>query len=327
MGVSVREYTSEGHRLLLAAPYSPSEIARLATVARPRVSEWRSGRVKPSQEDRQKLQAAIGIPARMWDAAPIVQAPPQPTTGPAPAPAPRAPAASSPDLDADLSDPELAGMGLEGLERFSKAILARLGGLTPKDQIRAIEVAGRLVTVHEQLRLKSVDARREYLDSPEFRRDAAILSAAFPVPAAEFRAQLSRFGVELPPPPADTVAGDGLQGAPTSAEDVEELLGELAVAADLRTRGEPHLALAHVLALGLDIHADAIAAIVLDDPALMGRFLAALEPVDEARIRGAIERLAAIRTVRAMPEAERGKVVDLLRSIGQNDVAEAVAHG
>jgi transcriptional regulator with XRE-family HTH domain len=326
VGVTVREFTSEGHRLLLAAPYSPSEIARLANIARPRVSDWRAGRVKPTTDDRQKLQTAVGIPARAWDAPPLFQAPPQPTaTPPSMASDTRPPAPSSPELDDDLSDPEIAGMGLEGLERFSKAILARLTGLTPKDQIRAIEVAGRLVTVHEQLRLKSVDARRTYLGSAEFRRDVATLSAAIPASASEFRAQLARFGVDLPPPPTAAVAGDGLQDAPTTADDVEELLGELAVAADLRTRGEPHLALAHVLALGLDVHADAIAAVVLDDPTLMGRFLAALEPVDEARIRGAIERLAAIRSVRAMAEEPRAKVAALLRTIGESDLAEVIA--
>lgn len=316
MTADVREFTSEGHRLLLASTYSPAEIARLTSVRRQRVSDWRSGRMKPAADDRAKLERAIGVPARAWDMTPTVAAPPM--SDPLP---PSAMADDDDSADA-LQGSDLRGLGLDALARIAESMRAVATSAPPLSplKLKALEAEARAVAVHEALRQKSTDARDEYFASGEFRRDVALLAGAFPDRAEAFRDRLARLGVEIPAIAIVTTASN--VEAPSTLEDIDELIAELVVAQDLRTKGEKHLALAHTLGLSLDVHADAIASILLEHDDKLPGFLALLEPVDAAPIRSAIERRMLVHDVRAAPTREN--VAELLRRLGHDDVAREI---
>ena len=325
MTVEVREYTSEGHRLLLASSYSPAEIAKLAGLARQRVSEWRKGQKRPDAEARAALERAIGVPARSWDAAPQVRAP-EATARAAVVGAPSAlaaPPASSEALESGEGQ-DLAALGLPGLE----ALLARLRAveptLPPRERIQVMREQARVLAVHEQLRQRDADAREGFLRSPAFRDDVRTLVAALPgVTASALRGALSRLGIDLPEPAAAESVGQ--TEPPGSVEDLEELLDELGVAKTFRDRGEPALALAHTAALGLDVHAGAIAVLLVDHGDLAARLLDALEGPDARIVRAALEKRMALRDVQAFGAPERVAVAELLRQLGHADVAAEIA--
>ena len=94
----------------------------------------------------------------------------------------------------------------------------------------------------------------------------------------------------------------------------------------MRDAKEPGLALAHTLGLGLDVHADAIAGLVLDDARRTTRLLSLLAetPSDELLIRSAIERAHAVRDVTRLPPKARQPVARLLALLGHPDVARAI---
>jgi transcriptional regulator with XRE-family HTH domain len=83
MAMQVLQFTTEGHRLLVESFYRPAEVARLAGVARQRVSEWRAGQKRPVAEARSALERAIGIPSRAWVSPPLRREPRRPADVPA----------------------------------------------------------------------------------------------------------------------------------------------------------------------------------------------------------------------------------------------------
>jgi hypothetical protein len=133
---------------------------------------------------------------------------------------------------------------------------------------------------------------------------------------------MARLGVNLPAP---ETGGEDTGDAPATLADVEDIIRELAVAADFRTRGEPALALAHTMALGLEIHADSIARIVAEHPVTATRLLDAVDGADETLIRAALERRMAIKAVASLPREARGHIAELLKLLGHDDVAKEVA--
>lgn len=321
MTVQVREFTTDGHRLLWELPYSPAEVARLAGLARQRVSEWRSGRKRPDPEARQALERAVGIPVRAWEAPAMRRAPA------ATPPLPAVPAAAQ-DVPGEVNRLEtvdlpadLPSLGLAGLEALAKRVRALEPTLPPRERVTALQAEARILAVHEQLRLKAANAREDYLRSPEFLSEVRALLAVVPSSADELRAHLARLGVVLPAAPSTSSTVDE---PPTTVDDVDELLRELETARGFREAKEPALALAHVLGLGLDDHADAIAKIVVDDPGRSARLLSLLEGSDERIIRGAIERQMAIRDVVALPPDARRVVAELLFALGHGDVARKI---
>ena len=325
MTVQVREFTTEGHRLLWELEYSPAEVAKLAGIARQRVSEWRSGRKRPDLEARQALERAVGIPARTWEAPPMrrepAAAPPAPAVQPPPAAAQEAKEAASPG-PIDLAAVDLPSLGLAGLEALAKRLRALEPSLPPRERVSALQAEARVVAVHEQLRQRSADARTEYLRSPDFLAEVRALLAVVPSSADELRTHLARLGVSLPPAPA--TSGAAVEEPPATAEDVDDLIRELQTAAGFRAAKEPGLALAHVLGLGLDEHADAIAAIIVDDANRSARLLSLLDGADERIIRTALERQMAVRDVAALPPEARRVVAELLFALGHQDLARKI---
>lgn len=314
MTVEIREYMSEGHRLLCESAYSPAEIANLSKLARQRVSEWRSGRKRPDDDARAALERAIGIPARAWDAAPVRRTP----AAPAP-PGPPPPRPSNPDeVPFDLPN-DLPSLGLEGLERLARRLANLETTLQARDRLRCVEAQARVVVAHEGLRQKLEDARRDYLASPEFAADVRALGAAIPGAVADLRASLAVLGVEVAVPDAPAVVAVG-----DAPESLEELLEELQVGEGFRKAGEVALARAHVAGLGLDLHADAIASMLLARPELAPQVLELLEPGDAACLRRATERAMAVTGVKGLSIEARGIVATLLKHIGHEDLAEEV---
>ena len=283
MTVQVHEFTTEGHRLLVESPYSPAEIAKLAGIARQRVSEWRSGRKRPDGEARAALERAIGIPARTWEAPPVRREPtPKPEASPAtPASAAHDTPGKATSVPLDLEGVDLAGLGLEGLAGLVLRIRALEPTLPPRDRVTALQSEARVLQMHETLRQRAADARAEWLTSAEFLAEVRSLVAVVPPPAAELRAHL---GVAK----------------------------------------EPALALAHVLGLGLDEHADAIAALVVDDSPRTARLLSLLEGADERIIRSALERQMAMRDALALPQEARTVVCNLLSALGHQALARTL---
>jgi hypothetical protein len=147
------------------------------------------------------------------------------------------------------------------------------------------------------------------------------LLAVVPGPAEALRVHLGRLGIALPAPPTAAAVAEE---PPASVEDVDDLILELETAEGFRTAKEPALALAHTLGLNLDTHADAIAALVVDDTARASRMLALLEGPDERIIRAAIERAMAVRDVAALPTEVRRVVAELLVQLGHGDVARKI---
>jgi transcriptional regulator with XRE-family HTH domain len=222
MAIDVVAFSTEGHRLLMACPLSPADIARKADVPRQRVSQWRTGRSRPSGEAREALERAIGISATSWDAPPVAQPGGPKTVPPSPPVVDDAPV----DLGALDSAPsaELEDLGLAGLEGVVSRLRELAPSLPPRERVQAIAAEGRIHTTIVNIRAKEADARREYLDSEDFRQDVRLLVAAFPSSAAMVRSVLGRLGVELPPPA--TQAASVVHAAPRTADDVERLIGE-----------------------------------------------------------------------------------------------------
>jgi transcriptional regulator with XRE-family HTH domain len=323
MTVQVHEFTTEGHRLLVESPYSPAEIAKLAGIARQRVSEWRSGRKRPDGEARAALERAIGIPARTWEAPPVRREPtPKPEASPAtPASAAHDTPGKATSVPLDLEGVDLAGLGLEGLAGLVLRIRALEPTLPPRDRVTALQSEARVLQMHETLRQRAADARAEWLTSAEFLAEVRSLVAVVPPPAAELRAHLGRLGVVLPAPPSPATTPED---PPASLDDVDELLHELETARGFRVAKEPALALAHVLGLGLDEHADAIAALVVDDSPRTARLLSLLEGADERIIRSALERQMAMRDALALPQEARTVVCNLLSALGHQALARTL---
>jgi transcriptional regulator with XRE-family HTH domain len=321
MTIEIREYRTEGHRLLFTSDYSPSEIARLAGLDRRRVSEWRAGKCRPTEDDRRALEKAVGIPPRSWDAAPVVQAPDRPAVA-APAGAPQATATTAIAADA-LGTPELEALGLAGLERLIAQVEALEPTLAAQHRLRALETRARIVAVHEQLSQKKADAAQTYFASRAFAEEVRMLAAAFP-DAPAFRERLRHLGVELPAPPAPGVA---VPDAPTTMEDLDELEAELGTAAAYRDAGEPLMAMAHCLSLGLDVHAEALGALLAAHPDRAPRVLALLDPVDGARVRGAMTQTMAVADACKLDASARTVLAELLRQLGHADVAADVVVG
>jgi transcriptional regulator with XRE-family HTH domain len=325
MTVQVHEFATEGHRLLVESTYSPAEIAKLSGVRRQRVSEWRGGQKRPDAEARAALERAIGIPARTWEAPPVRR---EPTPKPEASAVHTMPPSAAPDaagkatgVPLDLEGVDLAGLGLEGLAGLVLRIRALEPTLPPRDRVTALQSEARVLQMHETLRQKAADARAEWLASAEFLAEVRALVAVVPPPAAELRAHLGRLGVVLPAPPSPATAPED---PPASLDDVDELLDELETARGFRVAKEPALALAHVLGLGLDEHADAIAALVVDDSPRTARLLSLLEGADARIIRSALERQMATRDALALPQEARNVVAELLHALGHEDLARTI---
>lgn len=315
MTVSPREFTSEGHRLLLAAAstYSPAEIARLVGVRRQRVSDWRSGRMRPTPDDRSKLERQIGVPSRTWDMPPTIATPAAVEA------VPLAPA-SSDDAEGDEDAVVPGVLGLDALAALAENQHSLANATIGETKRKAYADYGRTLVAHETLRQKMTTARDEYFTSSEFRRDVAQLAGAFPDRAEAFRERLARVGVDIPAIAPTTIATN--VEAPTSLEDVEELIGELLVARDLRAKGERFLALAHTLGLALDVNTNAIAVILTAHVDVAPRFISLLEPIDADRIRAAISLRTLITAVKTAPSPEN--VSSLLLRIGREDLAREI---
>ena len=290
----VVQFLSEGHRLLASSPRTPSEIARAVKAPRPRVSEWRAGRSKPPATMRAAIEKALGIPRGSWDQ------PAREGTSPTAKPG------------EEISDETISVLGMAGLEDLART-LATLGPtLPPRERLLALSQQAKITAQHERLRQSQADARAEYFESGEFRADVELLGDAFPAEAEEFAARLQRIGVALPtfaPTPART-----------TSVTVAELVDELRLASQLRAKGEPRLASAHMRGLAFD--ADRIAAQLLRQPKRLAEVLDLLDSVDGARLRGALERAMAIRDVADLDAAVRAKVAELVRQLGHIDVAE-----
>lgn len=322
--VNVREFTSEGHRLLCESSYSPAEIARLSGQTKPRISEWRGGQKRPVHEARVALERAVGIPVRTWDQPPMVRTP-RSEHSQAPAQTVAQPGTKDPPaLDLAL-DATLATLGLDGLERLARQLEALAPQLAPRERVGCIERQSRVLVAHEALRQKSASARAEYLASAEFQDDARLVASALGASSGELRRVLVRFGIALPEP-TSTTESDAID-APTTIADVEELVAELEVADGFRKRGEVALAAGHVLGLGIDVHAHAIARLIADDARLTTRLLGLLEGADEKIVRAALERRLAVRDAAALPPEIRKTVAELLRHLGHDDVARDVDGG
>ena len=316
MAIEVREYGSEGHRLLVESAYSGAELARLTKCSKQRISDWARGKCRPSPEDRAALERVAAIPARSWDAPPIRKAP-RAAVAPAAEPTPIASVPGVPDVDAL----DLPALGLTGLERLAARLRALEPSLPPRERVSALQAEARVLAVHEGLRQKAADARLEYLESPEFLAEVRALIAAVPGDAATLRSHLGRLGVELPPlPTSATIAED----PPTSADDIDDLIRELETAEGFRNAKEPGLALSHTLGLQLPAHANAIAALVLDDHVRAARVLELLEGSDERIIRAALERAMTIRDVAKLPVETRRTVAELLARLGHEDIANQI---
>lgn len=317
-------YNSEAHRMLVeVVPYSSSELCRLGGFAPPRMSEWKKGRSKPNQSDRQKLEATAGIPIRLWDAPPAArpEAPKPIATTTAPAVESRPNGGRECDASEPVTAEDLA-LGPAGLERVIHTLESTLDQLTPKDRLTALRDLAHALAVHEKLRLAAAEAREEYLASPAFMADCRALLGAFPASAPAFRDALARVGVQLPEPPRVEVAAS--REPPADLDDLEDLIAELRVAQALLNGGEPALAWAHTLGLELDLHASGIAKILEKHPARVTGFLDLLVDVDRVKIERELELRLAIVDVRAMPDDVRLKVVSLVTALGASSVAAEI---
>jgi hypothetical protein len=321
MTVEVREYGTEAQRLLVESSFSPTEIARLTGRPRQRVSDWRTGRCRPTQDDRVALERTIGVPARMWDAPPTRRAP-APASDPAASPGEDAlSGASVPGVDLE----DLPALGLGGLARLASRLRALEPTLPPRDRVSALQAEARVLAVHEGLRQRSEDARAAWLASAAFLDEIRTLLAAVPGVAAEqLRLRLAALGVSLPPPPSPAAVAED---PPRTVADVDELLSELETAKGFSDASEPMLALAHVFGLGIDAHADAIAALVLDDATRAGRLLELLDGADRHVMRTAIARAMAVRAVQALPADVRRAVAELLDLLGHAELSRKVIGG
>jgi transcriptional regulator with XRE-family HTH domain len=341
MTLEAREYFTEGHRLLCESSYSPAEIAKLAGLPRQRVSEWRSGRKRPTDDARAALERAIGIPARTWEQTPTrreplpvapsvgashAQAAPGEANGTEepPAPLPGPPGATLADVERLASSPELPALGLAGLERLAARIRAIEPTLPPRERVSALQAEARVLQVHETLRARAEDARDEFVRSPEFREDVrSLVSALTGLDAAGLRDRLRRLGVADLPETTPELAEPDLE-APTTAEDVDAILVELEVAKRFRDAGESALAMAHTAGLCLDMHADAVAALLVDDAPRAARVLELVDGQDERTLSSALARAMAVRDVRALALESRTVVAQLLELVGQEPLARQI---
>ena len=328
---------THGQQLLLESRYSAAEVAKLLGVARQRVSEWRRGTFRPDAETRKTIAKALPIPASAWDVAPPhkpqKRAPASedaPTTAsPSPSPSPAAapePQLSPPDAAATIEeiDRTADAIGLEGIPGVI-AKLRAMRGLPPREQVACAVAEGRLHDRAATLRAKQVSAREEFFASPEFAADVALLASAFRASTAEIRTRLARFGVELPLP--EVVTEETTVEAPTSEEDVEDIVAELQTAKGFADVGEAGLAAAHIQGLGLDVHGDQIAVLLVDRPELAARVLGLLpeEGPDHRFIRSALERRLAVRAVVALPKPARVALAALLELVGHAELAKEIA--
>lgn len=313
------QVSTHGQQLLLASKYSAAEVARLLDVGRQRVSDWRRGVTRPDDAYRRAMSSKLGIPESAWGEPAVpgdASMPPKPADVPPPVP--------DADRLAVMTDDEVDSMGLAGIQATARWLRRRRERLPPREAVQAAIAEGRLHDRYVTLLAKERTARQDYLEGQEFRDDVAVIRAAFPASACELRTRLGRFGVELPAPPSNRGRVEG--AAPTIPADVEDLIGELQTAAAIAASGEPNLAAAHVLALGIDHHCDAIAGIVADDPGLAGRLLDLL-PVDgpdHRAVRAALERRVAVRAALGLPAEARKVVAELLEVLGHTDISTEI---
>jgi transcriptional regulator with XRE-family HTH domain len=316
MTIEVHEYATEGHRLLVESPLSPSELSAKSGLPRPRISEWRSGKTRPNAEARRALEAApgIGIPVGAWDAPPTAK--PKGEAVPADAAPIDVPGLSS------ASSGELEAFGVDGLEGVIGRLRLMAADLPPRERVQAVATEGRLHQALAGLRAREADARLEYLASAEFQTDVRLLCAAVPSSAGELRARLARFGIELPAPTVATV--ETARPPPRTKADVETIVRELELAAGWRAKGETMLAAGHVLSLCIDVHSAEISEVIAAHPDLAGRFLGLLEPADEKIVSSALERRMALADALRLPVEARRVVVGLLEAHGLVDVAAEI---
>jgi transcriptional regulator with XRE-family HTH domain len=330
----ITDFSTHGQQLLAGSKYSASEIGRLLNVPRQRVSDWRRGKFRPEGEARQAIAKALGIPTTAWDAAPVrtaskptAQTPPKISepdriVGPGDG-EPTVEAAAAVREVAALSDADVDALGFEGIAAVIRR-LRSMNTLPPREAVSAAVAEGRLHDRLVQLRQKDANARRRYLESREFADDVTLLAGAFRASTAEIRTRLARFGINLPLPEPDVEEVNA--DPPATVEDVEDLCAELRTARELTEAGEPGLAAAHLAALALDIHGDAIAEIVADRPDLATRVLGLLpeDGPDHRFIRSAVERRLAIRGVRSQPPAARKATAALLDLLGHTDLSREI---
>jgi len=330
----VHEYSTEGHRLLCESPHSPAEIASLAGLKRQRVSEWRTGQKRPADDARAALERAVGIPCGAWESPPRRREPlPEPPTVEQAAPdVPPEPLAAAPvasplalaDVERLTISGELPTLGLAGLERLAARIRAVEPTLPPRERVAAMQAEARVLQVHETLRQRQADARDEFLASPEFRADVrALVSALGTLDADPLRERLRRLGVPDLPERSTELAPVELE-PPATADDVDAIIVELEVAKRFRDGGEIALATAHTAALALDAHADALAAIVVDDAARGAKLLALVDTQDERTLSTALARAMAVRDVKALAAEVRTVVAQLLELVGLEPLARQI---
>jgi transcriptional regulator with XRE-family HTH domain len=341
MTLDAREYFTEGHRLLCESPHSPAEIATLSGQRRQRVSEWRTGQKRPTDEARAALERAVGIPVGAWECPPTRREPVPPVAAVAPRPAQVAPGeargaaegpgalpggagASLADVERLTSSGELPALGLAGLERLAARIRALEPSLPPRERVSALQAEARVLQAHEGIRLRAADSRDDFLTSAEFRDDVrSIVSALAGLDATGLRDRLRRLGVVDLPEVATELAPDDLD-APATLEDVDAILFELEVAKRFRDGGETALAAAHTAPLCLDANANALAALVLDDNARAARLLELVDATDERTLSTALARAMAVRDVKALAPEVRTVVAQLLELVGQEPLARQI---
>lgn len=173
--------STEGQRLLLTLGVKRSEIADACGVSGPLVSQWRSGKKRPSAAGRRALEETFGIPASAWDLAPGTQVtpsvPPEGNRGPAPIPAP-------------ISAPSSAAGRLTTLEGVNREIdlleQMREENLMPSERIKLSDTAGKFYAIRARIEKDAeLYEDRVVKAAPFWRRTrAAILEAVRPFPDA-----------------------------------------------------------------------------------------------------------------------------------------------
>ena len=316
MSDAVREYATEGQRLLCECGRTQIDIARSAKVPKERVSAWFRGEYRPSAGARVRLAQEGICPADAWErpstSSPTISKMEIPPTF----------AAVTPSVVERATEGALESYGITGLEAVVDNLRKLQPTLLAKERVAAIASEGRLHTTIANLRAKERDARREYLDSPEFAADMRLLSVAVGGEATDLRAALGRLGVELPAPPTAAVVVN--RKPPTTKAHIDGLMEELVTAGEWRAKGEPMLAAGLVVGLCLDVHADAIATVLAGDSMLAGRFIGLLDVADAQIITAALERRLALADVAKFSPEVRAAVAQLLEAHGLGDVAKQV---
>lgn len=173
--------STEGQRLLLELRVKRAEVADACGVSGPLVSQWRSGKKRPSAAGRRVLEETFGIPAGAWDLAPGSQVTPSvpPAGNPVPAPAPAA--VPSPSLGAGrLTTIEGVNREIDLLEEM------REENLMPSERIKLSDTAGKFYAIRARIEKDAELYEDRVVKAAPFWRRArsAILEAVRPFPDA-----------------------------------------------------------------------------------------------------------------------------------------------